>query len=356
MNWRDGSEPSLPSRDGAKYGRRDRANTPYDPDVHRTLLRLFTAVQLTRLTMAYGAIADLWLVILLSRVDPAYRDLPASTLPLPIALAAGLVVAVGLFTFGASLNDVLDARHDRAFSPERPIPAGRIRPHQAAIVTSLCLALATLGAALLGVAAVAVMALTALGIIFYNGIGKHLPSIGFVTIGLVHAVHMAIPNDRFAFTLPIWLSMTHATVIAILVHRIEDKRPTPTVRAWIGTAIGWCFWSAILLGWGWWQTDGVWPLGTTPWPGLVWPLAAVAAFAVVAIVKTRGQDRVVASEKLRRYGAMWQSLYAVAWFAALGLWTRSLMLGGVAAGGFIVMTAIKEITAVARAPVGFREQ
>ena len=313
-------------------------------------------MQLTRLTMAYGAIADLWLVVLLSRVDPAYRDLPVSTLPLAVALFASLVVAIGLFTFGASLNDVLDARHDRAFSPERPIPAGRIRPHQAAIVTSICLALATLGAALFGIHAVAIMALTALGIIFYNGLGKYVPSVGFVTIGLVHAVHMAIPNDQFAFTLPIWLSMTHATFVAILVHRVEDKRPTPTRRAWLGTALGWSFWSVILLGWGWWRTDGVWPLGTTPWPGLVWPLLALMSFAGVAFMKTRGQERAVASEKLRRYGAMWQSLYAVAWFAALGLWSQALVLGGVAAGGFIVMTALKEISTVARAPVGFREE
>ncbi|MFO0827406.1 MAG: UbiA family prenyltransferase [Phycisphaerales bacterium] len=324
--------------------------------MRRTLLRIFTAVQLTRLTMAYGAIADLWLVILLTRAEGHYSDIPAATLPLPVALFAGLIVAVGLFTFGASLNDVLDARHDRAFSPERPIPAGRIRPHQAAIVTSLCLAAATLGAAILGVHAVSIMAITALGIIFYNGLAKYVPSVGFVTIGLVHAVHMTIPNHDFTFTLPIWLSMTHAMAIAILAHRIDDKRPTPTTRAWIATFTGWLFWSAILLAWGWWHTDGVWPLGKSAWPGILWPVAAAAGFVVVAIGKTRGQARAVASEKLRRYGAMWQSLYAVAWFAALGLWPQAFMLGGVAAGGFMVMTALKEITTLVQAPVGFREE
>ena len=81
--------------------------------MRRTILRLVTAVQLTRLTMAYGAIADVWLVILLTRADPAMADRPVSQLPIALALAAGLAVAVGLFTFGATLNDVLDARIDR---------------------------------------------------------------------------------------------------------------------------------------------------------------------------------------------------------------------------------------------------
>jgi 4-hydroxybenzoate polyprenyltransferase len=327
----------------------------YHPRVRRTLLRFLTAIQLTRLTMAYGAIADMWLVILITRADPSFADLPASTLPLWVALAAGLVVAVGLFAFGASLNDVLDARHDRAFSPDRPIPAGRIRPHQAAIVTSTCLAAATMGATLFGLPAVITLALVTLGIAFYNGLAKHVPALAFVTIGLVHATHMAIPNHRFGFTLPIWLSMTHAIVIAMLVHRFEEKRPAITPLAIGVTAAGWLFWSVTVLTWGWWHTDGSWPLNTPIWPGVLWPLAAVIGFAVVARLKTRVQSGTVASEKIRRYGAMWQSLYAVAWFAAMGLWKQALMLGGVAAGGFLVMTAIKEFTTLLATPVQYRE-
>jgi 4-hydroxybenzoate polyprenyltransferase len=324
--------------------------------VRRTLLRLLTTVQLTRLTMAYGAIADVWLVILLSRVEPAFGDLPVATLPLSVALAAGLVVAVGLFAFGASLNDVLDARRDRAFSPDRPIPAGRISPHQAVIVTSVCLASAAIGAALLGVPAVMTFALLVLGIVLYNGFAKHIPAVAFVTMGLLHAIHMAIPNHEFGFTLPIWLSMTHAMAISLLVHRLEDKRPSITAGSLALTVVGWIFWSATILAWGWWLTGGAWPLGTPLWPGVLWPIGAVAGFVIVAHRKMRGVEGSVAAEKLRRYGAMWQSLYAVAWLAAMGLWTQSLMLGGVAAGGFLVMTALKEFGTLAAIPAGYRER
>ncbi len=323
--------------------------------VRRFLQRFLTAAQLTRFTLAYGAIADVWLVLLLSRADPAYNDLPVDSMPIVLAMAAALAVAVGLFAFGASLNDVLDARHDRTFSPDRPIPAGRIRPQQAVVVVSVCLAFATFAASAFGVSGVAITTFTALGIVFYNLVGRYVPSIGFVTIGLVHATHMAIPNYHFMFTLPIWLSMTHATTIAILVHRLEDKRPAATLRDYLATAAGWLTWSFIILGWGYWQAGGAWPMGHDPWPGLIWPMVAVAAFVLVARIKTVGQPGPVASEKLRRYGAMWQSLYAVTWFGALGLWKQAAILGGVAAGGFLAMTAFKEITILMAAPVGWRE-
>lgn len=305
--------------------------------------------------MAYGAIADVWLVILLTREDPTFADLPASQLPLWAALTAGLIVAVGLFAFGASLNDVLDARHDRAFSPDRPIPAGRIRPQQAVIITSLCLASATLGAALLGTPAVITLAFVVLGIVLYNGFAKYVPALAFVTMGLLHGAHMAIPNHRFSFTLPIWLSMTHATAIAMLVYRFEAKRPPITTLAVGVTALGWVFWSATVLAWGWTHSGGSWPLNTPIWPGVLWPTAAVLGFVLVAYAKTRRQAGPAASEKLRRYGAMWQSLYTVAWFAAMGLWKQALMLGGVATGGFVVMTALKELNALSATPVRYRE-
>lgn len=324
--------------------------------MRRTVLRFLTAAQLTRFTLAYGLIAELWLVLLITRASGASSALAATTLPLPIALAAGLAVAVGLFAFGASLNDVVDARHDRAFSPDRPIPAGRIRPQQAAIVTSLCLLLASLGASAFGAPSVVMAACTAIGIVFYTLMGRYVPSVGFVTIGLVHVTHMIIPNVAFAFTLPVWFSMTHAMTIAILVHRLEDKRPSVTPRAAAATIAGWALWSIAILSFGWWRSDGRWPGDVDPWPGLLWPLVAAIGFALFARLKTRSASGPVAAEKLKRYGAMWQGLYATAWLCALGLWPQAMVIAGVAAGGFAAMTAFKEISILVAAPASWRER
>ena len=128
--------------------RRLRPARRYNRGVRRFLLRLVTAIQLTRLTIAFGAVSDIWFVILLTRAGSTSDHLSAlgisgpegvpvdvAGLPLTAALVSGAIIAVGLFAYGASLNDVLDARHDATFSPERPIPAGRIKIGQAVVVT-----------------------------------------------------------------------------------------------------------------------------------------------------------------------------------------------------------------------------
>ena len=81
------------------------------------------------------AVSDVWFVILFTQARPEYAGVPVHEMGTFSALLAGGVVAVGLFAYGAALNDVLDARHDSAFSPDRPIPAGRIRIGQAIVVT-----------------------------------------------------------------------------------------------------------------------------------------------------------------------------------------------------------------------------
>jgi hypothetical protein len=321
--------------------------------VRRVLLRLITAIQLTRLTIAFGAVSDIWFVILLTQAQDDYVMVDVHAMPLAAALAAGAVVAVGLFGYGAALNDVLDVRHDAAFSPGRPIPAGRIRVGQAIVLTVGSLIVAIVGAAFLGRWSVWIALVTATGIIFYNTTGKFIPALGIVTIGLVHASHMYIPNHELTFTLPVWLVMTHSMAIAALVHELEDKRPRLGRRALVGAACGWAFWSAAILGAGAVQTRGLWPADLEP-RRLIVPAFAVVAFAVVAWLKTRRVTGRAAAEKLKRYGAMWQSLYGAAWLFALDLVPQSVAIGLFAVAGFIAMTLIKELTGVSGEPISWR--
>ncbi|HWB20950.1 MAG TPA: hypothetical protein VG711_11665 [Phycisphaerales bacterium] len=325
--------------------------------MRRTILRLITAIQLTRLTMAFGAISDLWFVILLTQSQKAYYG---SMLPQICemstwaALALGAIIAVGLFAFGASLNDVLDFRHDSAFSPERPIPAGRIRMGQAIVVTTGALIMAILASVFFwDIGSILVTLLTATGILFYNAAGKHIPVMGFVTVGLVHACHMFIPNRELVFTLPVWLVMSHSMAIAMTVYVLEDKRPKMTRVTIFATAIGWLVWSAILLGAGMNREGRLLPEGTSP-AGLVYPMLAVVAFVIVAWWKITGVPNRAGAEKMRRYGAMWQSWYGAAWMMTLGLTGQALLLGLLAVAGFTAMTLIKEITGTTDKPIEYR--
>jgi hypothetical protein len=320
--------------------------------VKALIVKLTTAIRLTRLTMAFGAISDVWFVILLTRADALYIDLEVSRMPLAVALIAGAVVATGLFAYGASLNDVLDVRHDSTFSPHRPIPAGRIRLGQAIVVTVASLIITVVAAAPMGRLALWIMLLVAAAILFYNAAGRFIPAVGLVTIGLIHAGHMLIPNAHLSFTLPVWLVMTHAMGVGAAVHVLEDKRPRLGPRSVAGIAAGWLFWSTLVIGYGA-ARGGIWPPGTPVWT-LIWPATAVAGFLVISVWKAGAVHGAAAAEKLKRYGAMWQALYGAAWLMALGLEVQAAWLGAVAIAGFAVMTAIKEITGLSGRPVVYR--
>jgi 4-hydroxybenzoate polyprenyltransferase len=345
------------SREGAPHTRGTRDTRPgsitHVFTMRRLLLRFFTAIQLTRLTMAFGAVSDLWFVILFTKAEPDYVMVDVHGMPLEGALVAAAVVAIGLFAYGASLNDVLDVRHDATFSPDRPIPAGRIRLGQAIVVTIGALIVAMLGAIALGDWAPVITLLAAAAILFYNAAGKFIPAVGLVTIGLIHAAHMFIPNHELSFTLPVWLTMTHALGIAACVHVLEDKRPRLNRRAMVATALGWLCWSGIILVPGAMSDSGLWPSHASR-IGLVYPLLAVMAFIAVAWWKASGVTGRASAEKLKRYGAMWQSLYGAAWLLAVGLIPQAIWIGLLAVAGFIAMTLIKEITGLSGRPVTYR--
>ena len=305
--------------------------------------------------MAVGAVGDVWFTVLFSRGSGEYSFLGVTKLPIAAALALSAVVATGLFTFGASLNDLLDARYDSTFSPDRPIPSGRIRPATVGIVIAAALITALLAALPFGTGALVLTLIVAAGILFYNVAGKHVPAIGVIAIGVVSALHMLIPNYELTFTLPVWLSMTHTTTITLVIYMLVRKRPHLSRRSYFFIAAGYICWSLVILITGRLQSHetGWWPAGSSG-IGVIWPIIAVAAFAWVARKKTMGVSNRAAAEKLARYGAMWQCLYAAAWLLGVGLYDGAILLLLLAIVGFLGMTAIKEFGGLITSPPRYR--
>ena len=320
-------------------------------------VKFLTAVRLTRLTMAFGAVSDVWFVILFTqaqaRAQGKYESIPVAQMSPFWALLAGAVVAIGLFAYGAALNDILDVRHDSAFSPHRPIPAGLIKLGQAIVVTVGALIIAVLVAGVwLGTLALWPTLLVAAGVLFYNAAGRYIPAVGVVTIGLIHGVHMLIPNAQLCFLLPVWLIMTHAMGIAAAVHLLEDKRPQMTRRGLAVLGVAWLFWSGVIIAIAVWR-GGFWPSAKPLWV-IGWPAAAVVGFILVARFKTANVSGPAAAEKVKRYGAMWQALYSAAWLMALGLTRQAAFIGVFAIAGFAAMTLIREITGLSGRPIAYR--
>lgn len=305
--------------------------------------------------MAFGAITDLWLIVILSRTDDSYHYMPVASMPLAQALVCAGITAVGLFSFAAAVNDLLDAKHDRVFSPSRPVASGTIGSAQAFSVALASLLLALGGVLAFGPGALFIALLIAGGTLFYNATAKHIPGVGLLTIGLLHAGNMLIPNDQFTFTLPAWLAMTHATAVTTIMHLLQAKRPALSKRALWLLILGWLVCSALIIGQGISKSSGsLWPASTPQW-GWVCPILAIAAFIWVIRRKiTRANSPAIAAEKVARYGALWQSLYAAAWLFSWGQHGWAVVALIVAGVGFGSMTMLKEIGGSADHPIAYR--
>ena len=334
----------------------------WDRTMRDMLGRLLTTLQLTRMSIAFGAVNDLWFTIVLVWMLSTWTPASGPTiwwsdptmLQGVLVLAAGLVTAVGLFGCGAALNDVLDARHDAAFSPDRPIPAGLIRPGQAVVIAVTALMIAVVAAAVLGPWSVWLTLFTASLVLFYNAAARFVPAVGIVTLGIIHAVHMLIPYPELPILLPVWWSMSHAMVIAVGIHVLESKRPRLTGRAMLGIVIGWLFWSGMLLLLAFDRGIGIWP-ESLPLINLLWPAAALVIFVLFARWKLASAlDWSSGAEKLKRYGSMWHAVYAAAWLLALGMPWPAACFGVLAVTGLVVMTVLRELLGLSGRPVQYR--
>lgn len=321
----------------------------------RLAAKLLTAFQLTRLSLVFGAIADVWFVVLFTRADLQYAQLPVNDIPLVVDLVVAAVLSIGLFAFATTLNDLLDVRHDAAFSPDRPLPAGRIRAGQAVVIAIGALLAAIAAAIPFGTGGLVLAVIAATAALFYNAAGKHLPAVGVIVAGLVHVAHMLVPNHQLAFLLPVWLVFSHVLVISILGHILEGKRPRLTPLGGLGIVLGWLFWSALLLGLAVNRDSdgGVLPEGRNV-AVVIWPTLAMVGFAALAWRKAGPVRGPHAAEKLRRYGAMWHGVYGTAWFVGLGMWQAALIMAAFTFIGIAIMTLLKEFTATEPGMIGYR--
>ncbi len=320
--------------------------------------KLSPLFHLTRVTMGFAVVANVWFVLLwshampeeLERADPrVFQDQS-----IVVLLTGGAALALGLFTYAMALNDTLDVRRDRSLHPERPLPAGLISYESAVAVVAVTLMLAVMGAAILGVPAVMLTLVTAVAILFYYAVARYVPSIGFVALSLIYGAHMVAPNMRIVFVWPIWLVMTHAIVLYAISHTLSRRRPRLTPTMVLSASAGYVFWSYILLAVGTYRAGSIWPEWVPPAAGVI-PAVLAAVFLSFAIYKAKTTtNRERTAEKLQRYGAFWLTLYAIGWMAGAGLRNEALILSGLAIAGLVGMTILREIYGLVEHPVGFR--
>jgi 4-hydroxybenzoate polyprenyltransferase len=292
-------------------------------------------LQLMRVAQVFAAISNGWLIVFLSRIAPAPSAAPAAPVwaepaavtqfPLGLALLLVAVIATGLHVYGAALNDVIDARHDRLFSPDRPIAAGRMARTPALVLSVLCLLAALAAAVLLGEPPALLCLLVAGVILFYDTAGKFLPATGIITLAVIRALFMFVPNPTFAFVWPIWVMLTHLIVWMSIAYQLQSKRPRLHSREWSGLCLGWMFWTMALVGWMTWQHRLIWDGRPWLWVG---PAAAAVGFIPLAWWTMRprpNRSRRAAGKALFIRCILWLIVYDAGWLLAAGEFAPGLL-------------------------------
>ena len=304
--------------------------------------KLFGLMRIGRLELLLPAASNGGLMVLLyfgleraaGRTNPELDHLG-------LAAAIGLVVVLagGLTLYGLALNDVVDTRWDRAFRPDRPLAAGRVATTTALTLAVCSLLGALLAAVLLGQVAALLCVVAAAGILFYNIVGKFLPAVGIVTLGLIRAVTMFAANPAAGFAWPILLMMVHVIFCAAVGYALDAKRPRMTGRDWLGISGGVMFWTLAL---------------TVAGDVFLGPLAAVGVFVILAWRLLRGRTRSLRSSRAAgvtfiRVAMLWLIVYDVMWLLAADLLVYGVSLAVACTVTALVWLVIEHSAGVERA-------
>lgn len=298
------------------------------------MYRLLAYLQLTRAALAFTAIADAWAVLLL-RLPPE-RGGPAVEPSMGWTILQMLVVSVvsaGLYGFGMSLNDLLDARHDRLFAPRRPIPSGRIAPRTAIVVALFLLMVSLLAAAMLS----GLMGsetgdwlpwpffftfATAILVVTYDAFTKYLGAIGILTLGAVRSLHCLIGQPKTPLLFISMFLLTHIFLVTLVAYRWENKRPRlgrgDVTLGVLGLLLG----NAMAL----WYMYHRGTFFKDVWVMLVGPMAAAMIFIVWALILWRRTDVSPRQKggRLMLLGLFWLFVYDASMLFSNGQWRAGI--------------------------------
>lgn len=298
-------------------------------------------IEPSRLEIVMTSVVNLWLMTFLAfSLEPPSMSNPAlHRMGLGISLFVTAVVASGLGGLAVSMNDVLDRRHDRAFSPQRPLPAGRLRV-TTAVGLGVVSMIAALGAAMaLGLASVILTVGCCIATVVYNVAGRFVPAVGIFLLGLIYAMAMTIPNPNLSFAWPLVVVVSHVMFATTVRRILAEKRPKlGRTDGWM-LCVGWVFLMMIIMvvmsvryeqltssaAQTWWRQRSLW----------IGPAVAGAGYVAAALLllrigwrHARSQRR--AADRFGRVSWLWLVVYALSWLLSAGLWQATLITAGFA--------------------------
>jgi hypothetical protein len=245
-------------------------------------------------------------------------------------LIAVVIISVGLYGYGMSLNDIIDRRRDSQIAAHRPLPSGRIGIVTAHVICFLLAFSAVLGGAYFvysnavnGWWTLTFVIVTGLLITFYDLAGKYLVAPGLISLGLIRFFHAIIPAPEMPLLWHPLLLLNHVAILSTVAYLWEQKRPPLTPLHW-WTVLGMLgFIDAVAIGLTAWLRPAALGLGL----GLLLPASAVLAFVALAvIVRWRMGQRREAGQTLMLYGLLWLIVYDATFVGAYVNWIAAALL------------------------------
>ncbi len=237
-------------------------------------------------------------------------------------VAAIVLMSIGMYGFGMSLNDIIDRRRDSQISPGRPLPSGRISVMAAHLICALMAGLALAGAAAYGWGTqmrwptLACAIITLLLISFYDIAGKYLVAPGLLSLGLIRFFHAVVAAPQVPLLWHPLLLLNHVVVLSMVCYKLEDKRPALTRAHWLAVMAGLVLVNGLCVGvLAWRRTPEGGSVVDSLWitPGLAYAGAAVVGFLVAAVLVLRKSDSArSAGQSLVLLGLLWLIVYDVA--------------------------------------------
>jgi 4-hydroxybenzoate polyprenyltransferase len=159
-----------------------------------TAFNIKSYLQLTRPANIITAIADIWAgfavsgaaALLISQTEAGAEEsfiLPLSWLSL---------ATIGLYGGGVAFNDVFDAKLDAVERPERPIPSGKVKKSNAALMAGLLILFGVLAAFQVNPWSGFIALSVGLLAVLYDAWGKHQNIIGPINMGLCRAGNLLL--------------------------------------------------------------------------------------------------------------------------------------------------------------------
>ena len=280
---------------------------------------LINPVRLSRISVVYAAFTHACFMIVATRSDEIYLESEIYGISSGFLLVLAILLALSFATLASVLNDLLDSRLDSEARHSGVFSSGPISQNQAVVLAVGSILMGILASVSFGTYSVYYALATAVLILFYDATARYVPALGACTLSIIAVIFMLIVNPNYLFVLPIYWMSCHVLLVSLAMSIINEKRPRISFKSQLVVFIYMLVLVFVLYFHGGSSLECFWPSGAPVWK-IFLPIFASISFYFIARWKVlTASNGLSAAEKVRRYSALWQSVYISCWFLILGL-------------------------------------